>query len=198
MLARYNGSCPVCNGSIQVGDAIARSGGGWRHASCLSAHDKLPKCNRCSGTIVLGNPERGLCIGCIDVLRGVDYWTRDLVRDWLRWDNFMVERAVVALFKRQTRDERANEHTIWLNQQGFNAADAAILTRGAKWVLAGNRLDGKYLVEVRQRLLKYTRQLREIILERRSENADVMRHDPQFALQLRKYDQLVLVGLGGR
>lgn len=198
MLARYRGSCPVCNGSIQVGDAIARNGGGWQHTNCLSAHDKLPVCNRCGGTIVLGNPARGLCIGCVDVLRGVDYWTQDLVRDWLHWDNFMVECAVVALYKRQTTDEQAAEHTVWLNGRGFSAGDAGQLTRSAKWVLAGNRLDGRWLEATRRRLLKYARQLREIILERRAENADVMRHDPQFALQLRKYDQLVLVGLEGR
>lgn len=81
----------------------------------------------------------------------------------------MVGRALVALYDRQTADEKASDSTSHLNSVGFSGVDAEIGSSMAKWVLSGRYLSVKQ-VEVwtkpgkngLPRLCKYARQLNEI------------------------------------
>jgi hypothetical protein len=38
MKARREGTCPLCNGPVRVGDLIARCCTTWYHASCVVRH----------------------------------------------------------------------------------------------------------------------------------------------------------------
>lgn len=72
------------------------------------------------------------------------------------------ERAVVALWKRQTFAEQASEATHEKNGRGFNANDANILSSFAEWINTGRKLTPKQLEVARKRLRKYCKQLSRI------------------------------------
>jgi hypothetical protein len=80
----------------------------------------------------------------------------------LRTNDLAVERAIVALYRRQTKDEKAVGGTKHANGRGFNHTHARTGTYCAKWILSGKRLTGKWLQECRQMAIFYHRQLLEI------------------------------------
>ena len=73
-----------------------------------------------------------------------------------------VERAMVALFQRQTVGEQRTSSTTESNGRGFNAFHAERGTYWAKWVMSGRRLTGKHLVGARKMACHYARQLSEL------------------------------------
>lgn len=73
-----------------------------------------------------------------------------------------VEKAIVAIFNRQTEDEKRGKSTIHSNGVGFSGYDAGTGTYYAKWILAGNKLTRHHLVKGRKMAHKYVRQLSEI------------------------------------
>jgi len=90
-------------------------------------------------------------------------WTGERIRGSLQGNDIRwLERAVKALYKRQTEQEKAIEGTVVLNEKGFTAVDAPYLTYVAKYLERGNHLSGKHIQEVRRRLLKYSNQLARI------------------------------------
>lgn len=66
-------------------------------------------------------------------------WTADRVLAGLRSEkgDLIAMRAVCALFRQQTADERQSEATRHLNARGFSAAHAKAGSELAKWMSAG-------------------------------------------------------------
>jgi len=89
-------------------------------------------------------------------------WTKDSIKALLASNNFAVERAVVALFERQTSREQNTHNTIERNGQGFSASDAGYLSYVAQWVLSGKHLTGKHLEKTRRMVSSYAGQLADI------------------------------------
>src|SRR5271156_4475383 len=73
-----------------------------------------------------------------------------------------VEAAMVALYQRQTEDERSDKVTRHSNGRGFNYHHAERGTYYAKWVLGGRHLTGSHLSAARSMAIFYARQLGEI------------------------------------
>lgn len=84
----------------------------------------------------------------------------------LRVNDRAVERAVVAIFRRQTEDEKVARATKHSNGVGFNGPDSKICSYYANWVLSGRRLTGNHLDKCRERMYKYAGQLEEIAASR--------------------------------
>jgi len=81
-------------------------------------------------------------------------------------NDIAVERAIVAIYRRQTRDERDSNSTIEPNGIGFSGTDARLGSYYAKWVLSGKNLSGQHLIKARNMAYKYTRQLVEIATQK--------------------------------
>jgi hypothetical protein len=90
--------------------------------------------------------------------------------DYIRWllnmNDRAVERAMVAIYNRQTADEQVSSDTKHQNGVGFTGADARLGTYYAKWVLKGNSLTGNHLMRARMMSYKYVRQLTDIATAR--------------------------------
>lgn len=77
-----------------------------------------------------------------------------------------VERAIVAIFHRQTQDEQSSHCTKHSNGIGFSGVDASLGTYLAKWILSGKHLSGRFLVKGRGMAQKYRGQLLDIAKEK--------------------------------
>lgn len=73
-----------------------------------------------------------------------------------------VERAMVALYQRQTLDEQRTSTTKESNGRGFSAFHAERGTYWAKWVMSGKHLTGRHLEGARKMATHYARQLSEL------------------------------------
>lgn len=87
---------------------------------------------------------------------------REQVKALLLSNDRAVERAISALYARQTEDEKSSSSTQHPNGRGFNAFDANQGSYWARWVNSGRHLTGKHLVGARQMCLKYVGQLVEV------------------------------------
>jgi hypothetical protein len=85
---------------------------------------------------------------------------RELVGSNQAW----AERALQALYAKQTTDERNSHQTIEKNHVGFNGVDAEILTSFAEQLATGRRqhLSPKQLAIAYKKLPKYAKQLHQI------------------------------------
>jgi len=86
-------------------------------------------------------------------------WTKAEIIELVESNDRAVERAVLALYARQTDDEQTGGYTGHLNARGFNKADASYGSYCARWVKKGNHLTGKHLGRCRALVKKYHRQL---------------------------------------
>lgn len=86
-------------------------------------------------------------------------------------DQNWIERALLVLFDRQTREEQAKEHAIVHNGIGFTGPDSHMLTYYAKWLRSGKHLSGKHLESARKRIVKYAGQLARIANEKMGDPA---------------------------
>ncbi len=89
-------------------------------------------------------------------------WTKEEIRTNLEKSDKWVMRAIIALFKYQTEDEKCIETTRELNNVGFSGCDAHIMTSFAKWIDRGLNLTPKQMVIARKKTLKYAGQLAKI------------------------------------
>jgi hypothetical protein len=88
------------------------------------------------------------------------------IKDLLAVNDLAVERAVVAIYARQTEAERQSESTTESNGRGFTAYDAEILSSFAyRLTRAGLHLTPKQMHIARTRMMSYSRQLAEIAEE---------------------------------
>lgn len=85
--------------------------------------------------------------------------TPEAILDLLDRNNLAVERAILALFKRQTPEEQATQATSASNGRGFSSFDAPKGTYYANWIKSGRHLTGKHLQHARMMAKKYIRQL---------------------------------------
>lgn len=72
------------------------------------------------------------------------------------------ERAILAIYARQTADEQESYTTTHHNGVGFSACDAEIMTSFALQLRKGRRLSAKQLTIAQKRMPHYARQLNEI------------------------------------
>lgn len=86
-------------------------------------------------------------------------WTKDKIADLLKSNDRAVEKAMVALYNRQTSDEQRDSHTRHDNQRGFRANHASKGSYYARWVIGGRPLSGRHLTNARNIALHYTQQL---------------------------------------
>ncbi len=93
-------------------------------------------------------------------------WTPDAIKSLLDRNPQAVERAVVAIYQRQTDDERERDETRHDNGVGFSAFHAHMGGYYARWVLSGRRLSGPHLDKARRMMQRYVGQLMEIALQR--------------------------------
>jgi hypothetical protein len=89
-------------------------------------------------------------------------WTRDEIAAKLATDDAWVARGLIALYDRQTADEKATQDTKHDNGVGFNGADARILSSIAQWYKRTGRLSEKQIALVRRKIRKYATQLTRI------------------------------------
>lgn len=88
--------------------------------------------------------------------------TPESIKDLLSKNDRAVERAILAIYGRQTLDEQAMGDTRHYNGIGFSGAHANLGSYLARWLLKGNHLTGKHLDKARHMSMHYSRQLAEI------------------------------------
>ena len=86
-------------------------------------------------------------------------WTEEKIVALINSNDRAVEKAMVAIFNRQTTDEKVEKATKHSNSVGFSAPDAGKGSYYAKWVLGGYKLTGIHLAKAREIAIKYRRQL---------------------------------------
>lgn len=96
-------------------------------------------------------------------------WTKESIRELLERNDQAVARGVVALYKRQTADERSIQETKHSNGIGFNSSDARYLSWVATYAQRTGRVTGKHLIKTRAKLLKYSGQLADIANAKQSD-----------------------------
>lgn len=89
-------------------------------------------------------------------------YTKESIKDLLQRNDRAVERALLAIYNRQTDAERQAERTVVHNGVGFNAFDAPLGSYLASWVGKGKPLTGPFLDKGRRLASKYVGQLTEI------------------------------------
>ena len=91
-------------------------------------------------------------------------WTPETIKALLDRDVLAVERAVVAIYRRQTADEQECYETKHHNRVGFAACHAGLGTYYAKWILSGKHLSGSHVERARRMVRHYAGQLHQIAL----------------------------------
>lgn len=86
-------------------------------------------------------------------------WTTEEIRKNLLTNDEWVERAIVAIYKLQTRAEQATQSTREHNGVGFNSADARRGSYYARWIMSGKHLSGRHRTMGRRLIVKYASQL---------------------------------------
>jgi hypothetical protein len=96
-----------------------------------------------------------------------------IIRTKLFTDQRWLEAAILALYDRQTNDEKQVGDTRHDNDRGFNSADARRLSYCARWLRSGRSLNGRFLNDARQRCQKYAKQLLRIAQAKAAATAQV-------------------------
>lgn len=94
-------------------------------------------------------------------------WDTSNVRRLLLQNDKAVERAIVAIYEKQTEDEQRAGETKHHNNVGFNGSDARRGSYYARWIMSGRSLTGAHLERARKMCLKYAGQLVKIIAEKK-------------------------------
>lgn len=95
-------------------------------------------------------------------------WTEQMIKECIDKSDENVCKAVVTIYRRQTRDERNSYSTHETNGVGFNKFDAEILTSFAKQIIFNKDVGRRYLLSrkqieiARKRIKKYAKQLAKI------------------------------------
>ena len=89
-------------------------------------------------------------------------WTKDQIQHLLNTNDRAVEKAIVAIYNRQTLDEKQASDTRHTNHRGFRSNHANKGSYYARWVNSGKHLSGHHLMNARKIAMQYHRQLCEI------------------------------------
>jgi len=92
----------------------------------------------------------------------------DTIRTKVSSDPRWAQRAILALYERQTIDEQNSGFTVYKNGMGFSGYDAEILTSFAKQIGNGRTLTTKQLAVAYRRLPRYAKQLALVAEERQA------------------------------
>ena len=95
-------------------------------------------------------------------------FTPEVIKSMLEKSNLAVERALVAIYDRQTLIEQRVNNTQYLNSEGFSVAHARRGSFYARWIISGRKLSGNHIDKGRNITLHYTKQLAEIANTRRN------------------------------
>ena len=90
-------------------------------------------------------------------------YDRETIDAKVQSDDRWLERAVLAIWRFQTRDEKMDEATKLNNGVGFNGTDGKFLTSLGNQLNAGRHLSEKQRYVARGKMRKYTGQLLRII-----------------------------------
>ena len=86
-------------------------------------------------------------------------WTRTEIEEMINAHDGAVERAMVAIWERQTADEQTAQTTNHSNGRGFAAWSVRSGTYYAEWVRSRRHLTGKHLAKARKIALYHAGQL---------------------------------------
>lgn len=86
-------------------------------------------------------------------------WSVHKMRSVLEESDEAVRRALIVLYKQQTRDERMADETIERNCAGFNKVDAEFGSELARIALHGGKLSDRQIQAARKMVMKYANQL---------------------------------------
>lgn len=92
-------------------------------------------------------------------------WTKEEIEEKLKTDVVWLSRGVVAIYKKQTAQEKMAHQTQVHNGVGFSGADAPFLTFVAEWLVAGEhrtRVSDRFVPKTRKMMMKYAGQLAKI------------------------------------
>ena len=92
----------------------------------------------------------------------VKVWTAGEIKANLQVSKKWVERAVVAIYNKQTEDEKVTEATKKSNGVGYNQVDAKFMSSLAEGIKKYGGLTPKQLVHARKKIIKYGGQLNRI------------------------------------
>jgi len=86
-------------------------------------------------------------------------WNEAKIRKLLNENPLAVERAILAIYDRQTADEKATSDTRHHNARGFSAAHAKRGSYYGRWIRSGRHLSGHHVQKAREIALHYVSQL---------------------------------------
>ena len=89
-------------------------------------------------------------------------WTKEEIRFNMETDNKWLFRGLIAIYNRQTQDEKNEAITVHENGVGFGGADANILSSFAKQYGERGFLTKNQIDICRKKMLKYSGQLAKI------------------------------------
>lgn len=89
-------------------------------------------------------------------------WTKEEIRHHLEMDDRWLYRGLVAIYARQTADERNDGVTKHDNSVGFSGSDSSFLSNAARFYQQHSFLTLKHRQSVRKAMLKYAGQLAKI------------------------------------
>lgn len=93
-------------------------------------------------------------------------WTPEVIKQKILTDQRWLERAVVAIYERQTEREQDLFVTEDYNERGFNNVDCRTGAFMAQWIQKGNSLSGKWIKIAQKIMPKYANQLAAIAQEK--------------------------------
>ena len=86
-------------------------------------------------------------------------YTPEYIKEMLNTNDKWLCRGIIAIYNKQTADEKEAETTKHSNGVGFSGCDAEILSSFAKQLLAGRSLSNKQREISRKKIVKYAKQL---------------------------------------
>jgi hypothetical protein len=89
-------------------------------------------------------------------------YTVEYIRHKIATDQAWMERAVIAIYNKQTSGEKQMRRTVHKNYVGFSAPDAKFFSYVATWILGRRHLTGKFKRRAFMRIPKYAGQLTKI------------------------------------
>jgi len=92
-------------------------------------------------------------------------FTKEVIQEKLSTDIRWIERSLVKLYERQTREEQTTKETITENGVGFNSSDSRYLTYCSQWVLSGRSLSRHHIDKCGGKLKKYWKQIQDEIVQ---------------------------------
>jgi len=93
-------------------------------------------------------------------------YTKDFLNQKLETDQRWLEKGILAIYNRQTQDEKIQEDTKYYNNMGFRSCDARLGSYYAKWILSGKHLSGRHLLRAKKIMKHYSGQLLRVIKEK--------------------------------